>query len=158
MKKLFTLLSFVLVSFFLLSSCDEVDEPQMGANNDKIEYYVKYEFKFSNYMSLAKNTNITVVTENGSQSFKIKTGDDWWEGTFGPFNKYQTLNINTNVRGAVGNLNIYGKISISTGGPFVLKAYSHTDDRSDFNLSYKVIPSDLGIDDGQPSNRPGQRP
>lgn len=138
-------ISLLIICALAINSCSEKDEEPQNPVEEKIEYYVKYKFKFSNFKNLAKKTTIYILTENGGDSYDIPSGSDWWEGTFGPFDKYETLYIKTDVKGAYGNLNIYAQIMISNGGPFVLKRDSHTDNQSHLDLRYTVTPSDLGI-------------
>lgn len=137
MKKAVILLIFIITLFV---SCDKdyirEEEP---IPEPKIEYYVKYEFRFGSYLNLAKKVRITMT---GGKSYELKPSSDWWEGTFGPFKSCQNLCLQGNADQAYPNLNMRGRISISTGGPFILKAYKEEYTKS-FNLNYRVTENDL---------------
>lgn len=109
---------------------------------ETIEYYVKYEYKFSSYMGLAKVAHVEVRTEKNTQSFDIKPSSTFWEGVYGPFHDYTTLRIKARTDRSYPNLNMQARISISNGGPFVLKV--EKDIRSQaLELCYIVSEKDI---------------
>ncbi|WP_297073481.1 hypothetical protein [uncultured Duncaniella sp.] len=140
-NKLFTILSAVII--FFITSCNKEDnEPFQDNPEPQIEYYVKYEFKFGSYRNLARVAHVSVTTESGSKSFDLKPSNDWWEGTFGPFKQCKNLILQGTADGSYPNLHMQGRISISTGGPFVLKAQGDEYTKS-LQIKYNTTSFDL---------------
>lgn len=134
---------FIMLVLFMCS-CDKEDEPKHPGtlSDNQVEYYVKYEFKFGSYLNLAKQAKVTVVTENGLNSFTLRPSSDWWEGTFGPFKKYTTVRLKATVDMPYPNLHLDGRVSISNGGPFILKDQKQL--RSTvLDIQYSVKESDI---------------
>ncbi|WP_289862380.1 hypothetical protein [uncultured Duncaniella sp.] len=137
--------SFFIISF-LFCSCSKddsiYDEPKLDIEPEPIEYYVKYEYKFGSYLNLAKVAHVQVVTENGVQSFDLRPSSTFWEGVFGPFKDCKSLSITASADQAYPNLNMHARISISKGGPFVLKAQEDKYTQK-IQLVYRVTKRDI---------------
>lgn len=131
---------------FLFSSCSKdysiYDEPKLDIEQETIEYYVKYEYKFGSYRNLAKVAHIQVLTERGVQSFDLRPSSTYWEGVFGPFKECKSLSITASTDQAYPNLNMHARISISNGGPFVLKAQEDKNTQR-IQLVYRVKRRDI---------------
>ena len=102
------------------TSCsDDKNEPN-EPNDNKIEYYVKYEL--SVYSRYQFNTvTATLTTEKGITTMEIPRN---WDGTFGPFDKLEKVILNITFNdGNYNTSSTNGRISICRGNqPYILKA------------------------------------
>ena len=124
MKKVFSFIFVVSVLLCFLTGCSK---------NDDL-YYVKYELIVTGSSSYAINTQITLNTEKGEQSFK--SGTEFSE-TFGPVEKGFVARIMVS-----GNRNISANVRIYVcrgDEPFVLKL-NNTFTLSSYNkvMTYKI--------------------
>jgi lipoprotein len=139
LKKLYIFI--ILTSVITLSACkDDKDEPN-SSQSASVEYYIMYELKTSSRYSY-HTLGATITTEKGVVNMTIPRN---WEGTFGPFNKFENIvfSIKCSPSYLYNTSTFNGRISICRGNqPYILKA-DKTISNAPLSMNYQITKEDL---------------